>query len=133
MVLLDGFQPRLEVAFQIDVQHASALRNCVAEYLMPVEQCRAQVQLEHGLTATRRPRDHDELSLADHSMDERDRGWLRLHIGAGEQTKFSRLFGQLHCIDVSAVFVDARCRFRQAGLRAFVLSVGRLVLGGGGC
>ena len=65
-------------------------------------------------------------------MDERDRGWLGLYIGAGEQPEFPRLFGQLHWIDLIAVFVDARLRFRQAGLRAFVLSVGRLVLDGAG-
>ena len=85
MVLLNGLQPGLEVAFQIDVQHARALRNCVVEYHGPVEQGRAEVQLEHGFTATRWSGDHGKLSLVDQSMDERDRVWLGLHIGAGEQ------------------------------------------------
>ena len=66
-------------------------------------------------------------------MDERDRGWLRLHIGAGEQTKFPRLFGQLHRIArIAAYFVIARFRFWQARLRQFVLRLGHLALDGGG-
>ena len=129
MVLLDSLQPVLEVTFQIDVQEASALRNSVAEYLWSVEQGRAQVQLEHGFTAARWPRNHDELSLADQPMDERDCRGLGLYIGAGEQSKFPCLLGQLRrFVGIAFHLPIVWLRFWQARFQQFMVGVRHIVL-----